>query len=106
MPLWVLLVLAGVVLSVLGFTGLGHLAEWAGLGLVVVGLAVSVRRWLRRYREPLDGPRYISWNFVSSSKERLKQAAEDWRKQRFARVPEETAYIPLPEDGSAPVDYP
>ena len=56
--------------------------------------------------EPLDGPRYISWNFVSSSKERLKQAAEDWRHGRFDRVPGETAYIPLPEDGSAPVDYP
>ena len=56
--------------------------------------------------EPLDGPRYISWNFVSSSQDRLKQAAEDWRHQRFDRVPNETAYIPLPEDGSAPVDYP
>ena len=56
--------------------------------------------------EPLDGPRFISWNFVSSSKERLKQAAEDWRRLRFDRVPHETAYIPLPEDGSAPVDYP
>lgn len=56
--------------------------------------------------EPLEGPRYISWNFVSSSKERLKQAASDWRHQRFARVPGETAYIPLPEDGNAPVYYP
>jgi redox-sensitive bicupin YhaK (pirin superfamily) len=56
--------------------------------------------------EPLDGPRYISWNFVSSSKERLQQAASDWRHQRFARIPGETAYIPLPEDGHAPVDYP
>jgi redox-sensitive bicupin YhaK (pirin superfamily) len=56
--------------------------------------------------EPLDGPRYISWNFVSSSKERLQQAASDWRGQRFPRIPEETSYIPLPEDGSAPVNYP
>jgi hypothetical protein len=56
--------------------------------------------------EPLDGPRYISWNFVSSSKERLQQAASDWRAQRFARIPGETSYIPLPEDGSAPVNYP
>jgi hypothetical protein len=56
--------------------------------------------------EPLEGPRYISWNFVSSSKERLKQAASDWRHQRFTRVPGETAYIPLPEDGNAPVNYP
>ncbi|HEU4403924.1 MAG TPA: pirin family protein [Polyangiaceae bacterium] len=56
--------------------------------------------------EPLEGPRYISWNFVSSSKDRLKQAASDWRHQRFDRIPGETAYLPLPEDGSAPVNYP
>ena len=56
--------------------------------------------------EPLDGPRYISWNFVSSSRDRLKEASSDWRHQRFARIPGETAYIPLPEDGNAPVDYP
>lgn len=56
--------------------------------------------------EPLEGPRFIAWNFVSSSKERLTQAAEDWRRQRFARVPGETSYLPLPEDGEAPVDYP
>ncbi|MFL5396872.1 MAG: pirin family protein [Myxococcales bacterium] len=56
--------------------------------------------------EPLDGPRYISWNFVSSSKERLRAAASDWRDQRFARIPGETSYIPLPEDGTSPVNYP
>jgi redox-sensitive bicupin YhaK (pirin superfamily) len=56
--------------------------------------------------EPLDGPRYISWNFVSSSRERLEQAAEDWRHHRFPRIPGETAYIPLPRDGSGPVNYP
>lgn len=56
--------------------------------------------------DALDGPRHISWNFVSSSKERLEQAAEDWRQQRFPRVPGETAYIPLPRDGSEPVNYP
>lgn len=56
--------------------------------------------------EPLDGPRFISWNFVSSSKERLLQAASDWRHQRFDRVPGETAYLPLPEDGEGPVNYP
>lgn len=56
--------------------------------------------------QPLDGPRYISWNFVSSSKQRLARAAEDWRNQHFARVPDETSYIPLPEDGNEAVDYP
>jgi hypothetical protein len=56
--------------------------------------------------EHLDGPRYIFWNFVTSSKERLLKAASDWRHRRFARIPGETAYIPLPEDGHAPVNYP
>ncbi|MBZ4420182.1 pirin family protein [Myxococcus sp. RHSTA-1-4] len=52
--------------------------------------------------EPMDGPRYIFWNFVSSSKERLEEAKADWRAGRFARVPQETEFIPLPEE-PAPV---
>lgn len=56
--------------------------------------------------EPLDGPRHIWWNFVSSSKERIEQAKEDWREGRFAPVPEETEFIPLPESGPAIVRYP
>ena len=55
---------------------------------------------------PLDGPRHIWWNFVSSSKERIEQAKEDWREGRFAPVPEETEFIPLPESGPAVVRYP
>jgi redox-sensitive bicupin YhaK (pirin superfamily) len=47
--------------------------------------------------EPLDGHRFMMWNFVSSSKERLQQAAEDWEAQRFAHVPGETEWIPLPK---------
>ena len=46
---------------------------------------------------PLDGPRFIFWNFVSSSKERLASAADDWEQQRYARVPGETEFIPLPK---------
>ncbi|MCZ4280076.1 pirin family protein [Kiloniella laminariae] len=46
----------------------------------------------------MDGPRYIWWNFVSSSKDQLEQAKEDWRKGRFAKVPgDEKEFIPLPE---------
>ena len=56
--------------------------------------------------EPLDGPRHIWWNFVSSSKERIEQAKQDWREGRFAPVPEETEFIPLPESGPAVVRYP
>ncbi len=45
----------------------------------------------------LEGPRHIWWNFVSSSKERIEQAKQDWKTGRFAPVPDETEFIPLPE---------
>ena len=47
--------------------------------------------------DALDGHRFISWNFVSSSKERIQQAEEDWKAQRMDRIPGETEFIPLPE---------
>ena len=56
--------------------------------------------------EPMDGPRHIWWNFVSSSKERIEQAKEDWKAGRFAPVPDETEFIPLPNSGPAVVRYP
>jgi hypothetical protein len=47
----------------------------------------------------MDGPRYLFWNFVSSSRERIEQAKADWREGRFARVPgDEKEFIPLPEE--------
>ena len=46
--------------------------------------------------EPL-GHRHIWWNFVSTRKERIVQAADDWASGRFAVVPGETEFIPLPE---------
>jgi hypothetical protein len=47
---------------------------------------------------PLDGERHIWWNFVSSSKERIEQAKEDWKEGRFPKVPgDEAEFIPLPE---------
>jgi redox-sensitive bicupin YhaK (pirin superfamily) len=45
----------------------------------------------------LDGPRHIWWNFVSSSQQRIEQAKADWKAGRFAGVPGETEFIPLPE---------
>lgn len=55
--------------------------------------------------EPL-GPRHIWWNFVSSRKERIGQAADDWKAGRFDAVPGETEFIPLPEGGPGAVYYP
>jgi redox-sensitive bicupin YhaK (pirin superfamily) len=59
--------------------------------------------------EPMDGPRHLWWNFVSSSSDRIEQAKADWKAGRFAAVPDETEFIPLPEappPSPAPVDYP
>ncbi len=47
--------------------------------------------------EPLDAPRHMWWNFVSSSRERIEQAKLDWLEGRFGAVPGETEFIPLPE---------
>jgi redox-sensitive bicupin YhaK (pirin superfamily) len=43
------------------------------------------------------GPRHIWWNFVSSSKDRIEQAKDDWRSGRFPQVPNENDIVPLPE---------
>jgi redox-sensitive bicupin YhaK (pirin superfamily) len=47
--------------------------------------------------EPLDAPRHMWWNFVSSSRERIEQAKQDWQEGRFGAIPGETEFIPLPE---------
>ena len=48
---------------------------------------------------PLDGPRRLWWNFVSSSEERIEQAKRDWQEGRFGTVPgDDQEFIPLPED--------
>lgn len=47
---------------------------------------------------PMDGPRYIWWNFVASSVERIKNAAQDWQYKKFPIVPsDEQEFIPLPD---------
>jgi redox-sensitive bicupin YhaK (pirin superfamily) len=48
---------------------------------------------------PLDGPRHLWWNFVSSSKERIEAAKSDWRTGLFGKIPgDDEEFIPLPED--------
>lgn len=60
-------------------------------------IAVKVARIMLLGGEPMDGPRHIWWNFVSSSKERIEQAKEEWRSARFDIVPgDEDEFIPLP----------
>lgn len=51
------------------------------------------------------GPRHIWWNFVSSRKDRIAQAAADWRAGRIALPPMDDAeFIPLPESADAPAN--
>lgn len=45
----------------------------------------------------LDGPRHLYWNFVSSSRDRIEQAKDDWRNLRFARIAGDDEFIPLPD---------
>jgi len=60
--------------------------------------AIKSARLLLLGGEPLEGPRHIWWNFVSSSRERIEQAKADWRDGLFPKVPDETEFIPLPEE--------
>ncbi len=72
------------------------LAEGASAQIAVNGPA----RLMVLGGAPLDGQRHIWWNFVSSRKERIVQAADDWTAMRadagMAQVPGETEFVPLP----------
>jgi redox-sensitive bicupin YhaK (pirin superfamily) len=46
--------------------------------------------------EPLESRRMMWWNFVSSRKERINQAADDWQAQRMGTIAGDSEYIPLP----------
>lgn len=61
-------------------------------------LALSQSRLMVLGGEPMDGPRHIWWNFVSSSRDRIRAAKDDWQHKRFPLVPgDETDFIPGPE---------
>ena len=51
---------------------------------------------------PLDAPRFLWWNFVSSQRDRILEAQAAWSEQRFDKVPGETEYIPLPSRPAPP----
>jgi len=71
----------------------------------VVVEAPSKARLMLLGGEPL-GPRYLWWNFVSSSRERIEQAKQDWKAGRFGGVPGDAEFIPLPAERKPRVDYP
>ena len=77
--------------------GVGDLALLAAGTVVDVMAGADGARLMLLGGAPLDGPRPIWWNFVSSSKERIERAKADWKEGRFAKVPGDPEFIPLPE---------
>lgn len=71
-------------MAVIGDGGSGRLRAGRDSRVMVIG------------GEPL-GHRTVWWNFVSSSRERIEKAKEDWRNGRFGRVPGDDEFMPLPE---------
>ena len=65
---------------------------------VAIGADAGDARLMPFGGEPMEGPRYIWWNFVSSRPERIEQAKQEWGSGRFDTVPgDEAEFIPLPE---------
>lgn len=50
--------------------------------------------------ERLEKPRLMWWNFVATSQEPIENAREDWRRGNFTAIPNETGFVPLPEDNN------
>ncbi|WP_288429446.1 pirin family protein [uncultured Spirosoma sp.] len=85
--------------------GAGQLLVF-GAGNDPVLLAVEATTLMLLGGEPL-GERFIWWNFVSSRKERIEQAKEDWKQGRILLPPNDNdVFIPLPDDRSRPAGNP
>lgn len=86
-----------------GEVKIGNSALGAGdMAVIRPGSGVSIRaggpaRAMLIGGDALPGKRTVWWNFVSTSKARIEQAKRDWTEGRFAKVPGETEFIPLPE---------
>jgi redox-sensitive bicupin YhaK (pirin superfamily) len=76
--------------------GDGHMLVFRP-GDEITAQAIKPSRLLLLGGEPMDGPRHVWWNFVSSSKDRIEQAKADWKRGKFAKVPNDSEFIPLPE---------
>lgn len=80
-----------------------HLSLEAGRMIVITPHSSPILRAERNSRAvilggaPLDGERHIWWNFVSSSRERIEEAKNEWQNGKFPKVPgDEIEFIPLP----------
>jgi redox-sensitive bicupin YhaK (pirin superfamily) len=85
-----------------GELAVGEVSAAAGqLVVLEPGVKVTLRalddaRAMLLGGERFPTPRYIWWNFVASSQERIEHAKERWERQQFPVVPGETEFIPLP----------
>ena len=84
----------------------GRLLVFAPRAEIVLEARDGPARLMALGGEPLDGPRHVWWNIVASSRERIEQAKDDWKNGRFALVPQEHEFIPLPPEPNRPVSYP
>ena len=74
----------------------------AHMAVLPAGMDVEIRaaqpaRVILCGGDPLDGDRHLWWNFVSSSRDRIEKAKADWASMRYAPIPGETEFIPLPQ---------
>jgi len=72
------------------------------MAVLVPGAAISIQareaaRLMLLGGASLAGERHLVWNFVGSQSERIERARDDWRNDRFDKVPGETDWIPLPD---------
>jgi redox-sensitive bicupin YhaK (pirin superfamily) len=65
-------------------------------GINVTLRALTPARTMLLGGEHFPTPRFIWWNFVASSQERIERAKERWERRQFPEVPGETEFIPLP----------
>jgi redox-sensitive bicupin YhaK (pirin superfamily) len=67
-------------------------------GVTMTLSATSDARVMLLGGEAFTTPRHVWWNFVSSSRDRINQAKEDWRSGKFASVPgDDKEFIPIPD---------
>jgi redox-sensitive bicupin YhaK (pirin superfamily) len=67
--------------------------------------ALSPTRLMLLGGAPLDGERFLWWNFVASDRAAIEEASERWRRGDFDMVPGETEFIPLPDRPKAPEPF-
>lgn len=82
----------------------GERVEAGQMALVDTRVALKLDAWQDSKLvliggQALDAPRYMWWNFVSSRKERIVQAAQDWQERRMGQISGEREWIALPQPG-------